>query len=494
MPRRADRSALVSLSLDAAGATPLHRQLYRQLREAMLAGRLAPGARLPSSRALARELGCARNTVLSAFDQLFAEGYLDGRSGSGTYVSRVLPEGLLPKEASPAESEDAGRRVLSHRGRTLAALFPVRGERPSAFEPGVPDTTLFPFELWRRLLTRPWRGDTGALTRHGDAGGYRPLRQAIADYLRGARGLDCDWRQVFVTSGAQQALDIVARLLLDPGEAAWVEEPGYGGLRGALTAAGARVVPVPLDDEGLDIAAGRKTASDARLAVVSPSHQYPMGTVMSLPRRLQLLDWARAADAWIVEDDYDSEYRYAGPPLAALQSLDRGGRVIYLGTFSKVLFPGLRIGYLVVPDDLVEPLARARRALDDHPGIVAQPALAAFIAEGHFAAHLRRMRRLYKARQDALVGAAEQELAGLLEVAPDAAGMHLVAALAPALAARMNDWQAAARALDAGVTAPALADYHFATPYRQGLLLGYAGVPESEIAPAVRRLARALAA
>lgn len=493
MSKRGDRSALLAFDLDPEAASALHRQLYQQLREAILDGRLSVGSRLPSSRALAQDLGCARNTVLSAYEQLFAEGYLEGHVGSGTYVSRVLPEGLLRGAQATQHHGEMGPRALSRRGRSLAALFEPRGQSPLPFTPAMPETRLFPFELWRRLLGRPWRGDATALTRHGEAGGYPPLRRAIADYLRSARGLKCESAQVFVTSGAQQALDIVARLLVDHGETAWVEDPGYRGLRGALTAAGVDVVPVPLDGEGLDVATGRERAPDARLAVVTPSHQYPLGTVMSLRRRLALLDWARTAGAWIIEDDYDSEYRYSGRPLAALQSLDSGGRVIYVGTFSKVLFPGLRIGYVVVPPDLVDAMSRARRALDDHPGIAAQPALAAFIADGHFAAHLRRMRRLYKARQNALLTAAARELDGLLELTPDSAGMHLVAGLAPALAARMDDRGAAARARAAGLGARALADFYLGEPDRMGLLLGYAAEPETEIPPAVRTLARALA-
>lgn len=492
MAGRGARSALLSVALDAQASEPLYRQLYAQLREAVLTGRLAPGARLPSTRLLASELGCARNTVLSAFEQLFAEGYLEGRVGAGTYVSRVLPAGLRPDSPSSVSGQEDARRGLSRRGRALAGMFEQREAFPTAFEPGIPDTRLFPFEIWARLLARPWRAEASALTRHGPAGGHPPLRRAIADYLRSARGLDCDWRQVFVTSGAQQALGIVAQLLLDPGDDAWVEEPGYRGLHGALAAAGAQAQPIPLDDEGISVSEGWRRAPRARLAIVAPSHQYPLGTVMSLARRLALLDWAAATGAWIVEDDYDSEYRYAGPPLAALQSLDRGGRVIYLGTFSKVLFPALRLGYLVVPPPLVEAFARARRALDDHPGITVQPAMAAFIAEGHFAQHLRRMRRLYAERQDALVDAGARHLRGLLELRAKATGMHLTAELAPDLAARMDDRAAAGRALRAGITAPALADHYLGQPGRQGLLLGYAAVPEAEIDPAVRTLARAL--
>jgi GntR family transcriptional regulator/MocR family aminotransferase len=303
-----------------------------------------------------------------------------------------------------------------------------------------------------------------------------------------------------VTSGAQQAVDLAARLLLDPGDRVWLEDPGYVGLRGPLVAAGAAPVPLPVDGEGLSVAAGRAAdegdGAPARMAIVSPSHQYPLGVVTSLARRLELLGWAREAGAWILEDDYDSEFRYAGRPLAALQGLDAGGgRVVYLGSFSKVLFPSLRIGYLVVPPALVEPFRAARAALEDHPAATAQPALAAFIAEGHFAAHVRRMRTLYQARQQALLAAAERHLPGLLLLRADEAGMHLVADLAPELAGRLDDREASARARAAGLVAPPLSAYRFAEvgDGRQGLLLGYAAVPEERMDEMARRLAAALA-
>jgi GntR family transcriptional regulator/MocR family aminotransferase len=498
MARSADRAPLVGIALDPESEVARHRQLYQALRAAVLSGRLAPGTRLPSTRALAGDLGCARNTVVSAFEQLFAEGYLEGKVGSGTYVSRQLPETLLTAErdarAAPDPSARAGPRQLSARGRRLADLGLTRPARPRAFNPGEPELAQFPFDTWAKLLQRSWRAPGRDRLMHNPAGGDPALRRALAGHLNRVRGLACTPEQVLVTGGAQQGLDLVARLLCDPGDKVWMEEPGYPGLRGALAAAGAEAVPVGMDAEGLSVAAGRELAPDARLAVVAPSHAHPLGTVMSLSRRLELLDWAAATGAWIVEDDYDSEYRYAGRPLAALAGLDRQDRTIYLGTFSKVLFPSLRVGYLVVPEDLAEPLARARRGLDDHRGSTVQPALAAFIEEGHFAQHLRRMRRLYAARQDALLAAGRRHLDGLLDLTPDAAGMHLVAGLAPQLAAAADDSTCAATALAHGVAAPALGAYYQGTPDRQALLLGYAAVPEAEIARAAQRLARALEA
>ena len=504
------RPPLLALALDAARLEPLHRQLYGQLRELVLSGRLAPGTRLPASRGLAEELGCSRNTVLAACEQLVSEGYLETRVGAGTFVSSELPDRLAtpeppalpPGQAAPASRSALSRPVLSSRARGLAAReMDLREEPPgAAFATGRPDTTLFPFDVWGRLLGRIWRRPDPALLHAGAPGGLPALRAAVAGYLRTLRGLDCTAEQVLVTAGGQQALDLAARVLLDPGDAAWVEEPGYGGLRAALTAAGARPVPVPVDGEGLSVAEGRRLAPEARLAAVAPSHQYPLGVAMSLARRLELLDWAAASGAWVLEDDYDSEYRYAGRPLAALQGLeaarDTGAgdrRVIYVGTFSKVMFPSLRLGYLVSPPVLLEAFLRARRALDDHPSTIAQPALAAFIEQGHFAAHVRRMRRVYAARQSALLAAGRRALGGLLALAPDDAGMHLVGHFEPALAARMDDREAARRAQAAGVVVRPLSAFYSGPRPRQGLLLGYAAVAEAEIGPAVARLARALA-
>ena len=520
---RRSRAALLPLVLDRTSGEPLQRQLYGQVRAAVLSGRLAPGARLPSTRALAAELGCARNSVIGAFEQLLAEGYLEGRPGSGTFITGVLPDALLSRSpGGPARggSGPGGPRpdasggaipapappALSPRGARLAALGPPRALATGAFAPGTPDLALFPFAVWGRLLGRVWRRPPADLARGGSPAGYPPLREAIARTLRTVRDLVCTADQVFVTSGAQPALDLAARLLLAPGDRVWVEEPGYPGLRGPLLAAGARLVPVPLDGEGLSVAAGRALAPNARLAVVAPSHQYPLGTTMSLARRLDLLEWAQQAGAWIVEDDYDSEYRYAGRPLAALQGLDAGrsgeaARVLYIGTFSKALFPALRVGYLVVPPGLAAPFARARAALESYFSAVVQPALAAFLDEGHFAAHVRRMRTVYAARQQALLAAAARHLSDLADLEPDDAGLHLVARLvARRDGTGLDDREARRRAAAAGIMSQALSDHYLADPEAayphhpppRGLLLGYAAVPEAEIEPAVKSLARAL--
>ncbi|HUN50330.1 MAG TPA: PLP-dependent aminotransferase family protein [Candidatus Sulfotelmatobacter sp.] len=490
MSRRRAEAPLLTLHLDAEAAEPLHRQLYTGIRELVLAGRLAPGARLPSSRMLADELAVSRNTVLLALDQLISEGYVEGRAGSGSFIPAELPDPAPAAARSRGERRSAGPR-LSQRGDDLAARGARRPQRSGLFAAGLPDTSDFPFELWSRLAAKHWRRPDADLIAATEPRGHLRLRTAIADYLRTVRAVHAGAEQVIVVSGARQAVDFAARLLLDPGDSVWVEEPGYAGIRAVLAAAGARLVPVPMDADGMRVIETGK-APPARLACVAPSHQYPLGVTMSLARRLELLAWARRQSAWIIEDDYDSEFRYAGPPLAALQGLDQDGRVIYVGSFSKVMFPSLRLGYLVVPPATVDAFAKARATLDDHPASAMQPVLAEFIEAGHFAAHVRRMRKRYGERQRLLLAAAERHLAGLLQLTPDPAGMHLLAALAPALARRMDDNEAARRAAAAGINAPALSGYFLGRPTRQGLLLGYAAVADQAIEPAVRKLAAAL--
>ena len=443
---------LKGLAIGEAGDRPLHRQLYFVLREAILESRLGPGARLPSSRALAKDLGVSRNTALAAFEQLLAEGYIEGRVGAGSYVSQHLPEDALEARAAKVAGGTGGTRPPpgpSRRGAVIAGLAPFQS-LPRPFAPGQPELAAFPFEDWARRLGQVWRAPKAGLLVAGDPLGFAPLRRAIAAYLAAARAVRCDAEQVFVVSGAQQALDLAARVLLDPGDRVWVEDPGYDGMIGALAASGADLVPLPVDGEGLVVEAGHALAPDARMACVSPSHHFPLGVTLSLARRLDLLEWARSADAFVLEDDYDSEYRYAGRPLAALQGLDADGRVIYIGTMSKVMFPGLRLGYMVVPHHLVDAFKSARRLADGFPSTLAQPALATFIADGALGAHVRRMRALYAARQRAFLVRAGAILGDRLRLAPCDAGLHLVGYLGDGV----DDVAVSRRARDLGVEAP----------------------------------------
>ena len=491
MTKYATATMLPLITIDPSARVPLYQQLYDELRTAILTGRLAPGARLPATRELATTLGVARNTVLNAFDQLLAEGYLEGRVGDGTYVTRVLPDDLLYARAGwrPAPRLNPKGHRLSHQGALLAAApaNPVLHEGPPrVFRPFVPALDSFPIALWAQLIARRYRRSGHSLLNASSSVGYPPLRAAIASYLGAARAVRCDPDQVMIVAGAQQALDLTARVLLDPGDSVWVEEPGYWGARGAFRGVGARLVHVPVDAEGLDVAAGRACCATARLAYVTPSHQFPLGMTMSLARRLALLQWASQAGAWVLEDDYDSEYRYVGRPLAALQGLDSAGRVIYLGSFSKVLFMGLRLGYLVVPPDLVETFVRARMLMDLRPPTLEQAVLTDFIVEGHFGRHIRRMRNLYAERQAILVDAVRQELAGLLSMTAAESGMHLVGWLP----AGVDDQVAAHQAADYDVVVPPLSAYYSVAPPRGGVLLGYAAFSESEIRTGVQRLAR----
>lgn len=482
--RRTGPLHLASIALSHDGDLPMHRQLYFALREAILQRRLSPGARLPSSRSLAGDLKVSRNTVLAAFEQLLAEGYIEGRIGAGSFVSELLPEDALLARSNTANSrprQDAAVSMAGHgpapskRGTFLAGLS-GHGTRPRAFSPGLPELAQFPFETWAKLLQRHWRAPPESFLIGSDAQGFKGLREALAAHLGAARAVRCDASQVFIVSGAQQALDLTARVLLDPGDRVWVEDPGYPGLIGALAASGAETVAITVDREGISVERGMEIAPQARMACVSPSHQFPLGVTMSLARRLALLDWARDADAFVLEDDYDSEYRYAGHPLAALQGLDADGRVIYVGTMSKVMFPGLRLGYMVVPTHLVPAFSAVRRLTDTHPSTLAQPAMAEFISDGSLSAHIRRMRALYAQRQELLVKAARNS-GGPISVDRAEAGMHLVARIGEGV----SDIELSARAQAAGIEAPALSAFYRASQERNGLLLGYAGIPEKQI-------------
>jgi GntR family transcriptional regulator/MocR family aminotransferase len=487
------KDSLIPLWIDDNSPDPAYLQLYTQIREAILSGRLLAGRRIPSSRQLARELTCSRNTIVAAFEQLLSEGYVQGSIGSGTYVADVLPEESLKAVLGGHAIENAKTPlpVLSKRGLNLAKNNPYERPPGVAFAPSQPDVTLFPFDIWGKLLANSWRSPNHKLVNLADPRGYYPLRHCIAEYLRSWRALSCTAEQIVITSGAQHSHDLLARLLLDPGDVAWTEEPGYLGIRSALVSCGARVASIPMDNEGISVRAGRKTAPNARLAAVAPSHQYPLGVVMSLSRRLELLQWAVQNSAWVVEDDYDSEFRYTGRPLAALQGLDQSQRVVYVGTFSKVMFPSLRLGYIVVPERLVDTFVRARSTTDNYTSAIAQAALAEFIEQGHFATHIRKMRQTYLQRRNMLCDIISKKLAGALAVEAPEAGLHVVAQLSTSLE-KIGDHAIATAASRAGLVLSPLSHYFAGKPTRQGLLMGFACTSEQEIAKGVDRLSRVL--
>ena len=496
-PHNSTNAVDTVVSIDGSAETPLHRQIYDGLREAIVSRRLRPGARLPATRMLAGSLSVSRNTVILAYDELSAEGYLERRARGGTFVALKLPdETMRPRRTGGHTRVEAElrspARVLSARGEAISGMVlpaSVNTESaPRAFRPGVPALDAFPAELWGRLLARHWRSSSPRRLAYGHSAGYRPLREAIASYIAAARGVRCTADEILIVGGAQQALDIATRVLLDPGDAVWLEDPGYLGARAAFTAAGAQIVGVGVDDEGLDVAAGERLAPNARMAFVSPSHQHPLGATMGNARRLALLDWARRADAWIIEDDYDSEIRYRGRPLMSLQGLDRDGRVIYVGTFSKTLFPALRIGYVVVPPRLASVFATARLLSDRHSSIADQAVLAEFIVAGHYARHVRRMRGLYAERQDALLDEGQRSLAGLVEIKRTDAGMNAIAWLPPGI----DDVAAYRAALAEGVEAPPLSPFAQAPLARGALILNFAGYDPMAIHSAATRLAVAL--
>ncbi|WP_339463816.1 MocR-like pyridoxine biosynthesis transcription factor PdxR [Pseudomonas sp. EA_105y_Pfl2_R69] len=468
----------------------LARQLYQALRERILDGRLQSRTRLPASRDLAGLLGISRNTVTRAFDQLYAEGYIEGRIGAGTYVAELSaatrPSAVPAIQAqSPATQSAALQLLQSHH------LSPPLSGAPRAFRVGVPAFDLFPFEIWARLSARFWRKPSLARLGYGDPAGDLQLRELIAAYLRNSRGLHCDPAQIVVTSGSQQAISLCAQLLVTPGARVALENPGYRAAGHALAIAGAQLCGVAVDDQGLDTAALERI-EDCRLLYLTPSHQYPTGVTLSLERRLQLLEWAQRNDGLIIEDDYDGEYRYSGTPLAPLAALDRQGRVLYVGTFCKIAFPALRLGYLLLPPALAEAFAR-RRALDmRHSEIGTQAVMAEFIAAGHFQRHIRRMRSAARSRRDALLAGWPQNVPGCAPLPVVEAGLHLCVRV-DSLA---RERQLISAAAQVGVEISALSSYWLpdsSTPedQRAGLVLGFAAVPEGQIDEALLALRRA---
>ena len=473
----------------------LYQALYTHIREAILSGELKGGSKLPSTRALSNELKVSRNTVLNAYRQLLAEGYLEGRAGSGTFVVQVLPEALLsaPRHAKPqttlTKKEKSPGVVFSQHAQAQieAAQPPSNGKLPRPFLAEAPALDLFPFKLWSRLVVRQARRLPVNHFAYQDSLGYLPLREAIAAHVTVSRQVHCTPEQVMIVPGSQGALDLAARMLVNSGDKVWMEDPGYPGARGAFLGSGARIVPVPVDEEGLVVKVGVKRAPHAKLAYITPSHQFPLGVTMSLSQRLALLDWARRADAYILEDDYDSEFRFAGRPLATLQGLDQHDRVIYIGTFSKVLFPSLRIGYMILPLALMGAFLKVRRLIDIHSPMLEQAVLADFISEGHYIRHLRRMRTLYAERRIALMNSMKHLP---LKIDSPEAGIHCVGWLAN----EVDDIALAKKAKQYDLELTPISTFSIEPFSRKGLLLGYGGYSIPEINSAARRLEQLLRA
>jgi GntR family transcriptional regulator/MocR family aminotransferase len=494
MPRRRSaRGAVLLVTLDRGSSTPMHRQIHDQLRDGIVSGRLAGGAALPSTRALAIDLRISRSTVVTAFDQLRAEGYVESLGRGSTSVTRALPEAMT-RATAPARrrSRAAGQRTWSARAATLLKVPPTLGEVTGlparAFRTSVPALDVFPVDIWGRLAARRWRRMPPAALSYSGWAGLPELRRVIADYLTRARAVRCTDAQVIVTNGSQHGLDLATRVLTDPGDTAWIEDPGYFGAAGALTANGVRLVGVPVDADGLDVAEGRRRAPNARAAFVTPARQMPLGATMSEARRQALLEWARDAGAWILEDDYDSEFRYATRPLAPLQSIDTEGAVVFLGTFSKVMFPALRLGYLVVPERLLPAFEVMRRYSDFCPPSLTQATMADFIGEGHFERHIRRMRAIYQSRRALLKALLERHLGPLVEVEAPDAGMNLIVWFQKGV----RDRAMAAALTEAGIDAIPISQFT-RRKLRPGLLLGYSGIREPDLRRGVAKLAEVVA-
>ncbi|MHC8303532.1 MocR-like pyridoxine biosynthesis transcription factor PdxR [Pseudomonas sp. PB3P13] len=457
---------MVPFEVDRLQSAPIYRQLYQRFRESIADGRLSPGDRVPAVRALAAELNLARGTVEAAYQLLIGEGYLIARGAAGTIVTPHLT--LVSSSI--------------HRAPAACATYQAThfGTLPLALQMGLPALDAFPRKLWTRLAGRQLRqtGLEGLI--YPDSRGYAPLRAAIASYLGISRGIACHPDQIFVCAGYRACLDLISHTLMRPGEKCWMEEPGYFMARNALLEAGTQLVPVPVDDQGMDVAQGIARAPDARFAVVTPTHQSPLGVSLSLPRRLALLDWANRQGSWIIEDDYDSEYRYQGKPLPALKSLDHQGRVLYTGTFSKVLFPGLRLAYLVVPAEQTQAFARQADRLHNHCPYLLQATVSAFLNKGHFARHLKKMRSLYAHRRQWLVEALHQQFADRLQINPQAGGMHLVAGLTEG-----DDIAFAQRARTVGIAVEPLSQWYLEANPAHGLLLGFTNIASAEQASTV---------
>ncbi len=473
----------VPFLLDRASATPLHRQIYDRWRSGILGGRFRRGERIPSTRSFADTFGVSRVTVTAAYDQLLAEGYFETRIGSGTFVSQELPDDALRPMRVARPAARPGRRIrLSAYASRLDRIRQLPPARHQLNLSNVsPDLSRFPFPLWRRLISRHLKQTRPDIFDHrASPTGHDALRDAIVSYIGRARAVRCEPDQVIVVNGSQQALDLCARLLLDPGDEAAVEEPGYPGAKQLFLAHGAKLRALPVTDSGIAIDG---VSALTKLVHMTPSHQFPTGVSMSLARRLEWIEWARTHGAVLLEDDYDSEYRYSGPPLPAMHSLADGAGIIYIGTFSNVMFRGLRIGYLVVPKELIEPFRIAKWMADRHSPLVEQAALADFLHDGHLERHIRRMRRLYKRRRDVLLEALDRHFGRRATVRGDAAGLHMTVRFSGA-----GDLQARAERHGVGLSSTDI--YYFSRSVPNEFILGFSAETERNLREGIRTLVR----
>jgi GntR family transcriptional regulator/MocR family aminotransferase len=473
------------LSLKSSEKVPLYKQMYVQIRDAITSGRLRPSDKLPSTRELSDRLELSRNTVNLAYERLLSEGYLEGRRGSGTYVTNLFPETIGDRREAIRDIEEPVSLPQWTRDLEKWVYAPPVLALPYDFRPGMPTLEHFPAAVWRRIIRRQLRRLAPELARYGDPAGYLPLREAITVYLRRSRAVVCDPDRVVVTAGSQQALDLLARLLLIPGKRLVLENPSYPAAVAAFRASGATLFPVAVDDEGIKT---ERLPHNAQIAYVTPSHQYPTGVVLSLARRLALLDWARTQRAVVIEDDYDCEFRYGGRAIESLQGLDRWGLVIYVGTFSKVLFPTLRLGYVVLPHSLVKPFLALKWIADRHTSGLEQRFLADFVLEGYFERYLRKMRKVYEARRQVLLRSLAEYAGNYITVAPSLAGLHL----AGWIRGKFDENRLKSSAAELGVGLYPLTPYFLEKP-RPGLLFGYSGISTTDIRKGARRLGQILA-
>ena len=491
MVKRAGGALLLSISIDPDAPRPISTQLYVALRDLMLSKAIAAGTRLPATRTLARDLALSRTTVIDAFARLIAEGLVEARVGSGSFVSAALSAERPRPPRTLGAVADLRPPTLSKAMHWAVDRFsdrPRLPHAPRAFITALPAFDAFPMAQWARLSAKHWRGRREDVMGYGAPFGHAGLREAIAGHLRANRGIACEREQIFIVGGAQQAFHLIGTVLLNPGDKVWFENPGAIGARNSLLACGAELVPVPVDGEGMEVAQGLQRGPDFRLAFVTPSHQQPLGHLMSLERRFALLRSAEQAGAWIIEDDYDGEFHFGRQPMPTLKSVDRTGLVIYVGTFSKSLFPALRLGFMLVPPSLVGIFEKVSASFLQGVPTTVQAVVAEFIDEGHFATHIRRMRRIYEERHAALREASRQMLAGLLDVVPAESGLHTIAHL-PRHYSEIAVTRAAA---DRGIVVSPIARFSIEPTDVNGLVLGFGGIKPAEIRSGVGVLGQVL--